>query len=96
MKYILQHTNLFDKDLENCYYYIKHKLKANNACSQFKKAIYVAYKNLKTIPEAFGLISLSNTDKWSVRFYSIGNYVILYSVNNKYVRLHRFLYAKSN
>lgn len=96
MNYKLQHTKLYDKDLINCFYYIKQELKADNACVQFKKAVYKAYKNLKTIPESFGRIKLNNKEKCIIRFYSIGNYVILYSIHDNIVRLHRFLYAKRN
>lgn len=96
MDYKLQHTKLYDTDLANCFYYIKHELKANNACVQFKKAVLKAYKNLKTTPESFGRIKLNNKEKYILRFYAIGNYVILYSVHDNKVRLHRFLYAKSN
>lgn len=96
MNYQLQHTNLYDTDLFNCFNYIKHELKASNACVQFKKAVLIAYKNLETIPESFGRINLNNKEKYILRFYAIGNYVILYSVHDNTVRLHRFLYAKSN
>lgn len=96
MNYKLQHTNVFDTDLENCFYYLKNELKVYNSCLQFKKAVLKAYENLKTIPEVFGRVNLNNKEKYILRYYSIGNFVILFSVHGNIVRLHRFLYAKSN
>lgn len=96
MNYKLQHTNLYDEDLASCFYYVKHNFKAYNTCIQFKQEVFKAYKNLKTIPESFGRIQLNNQENFILRFYAVGNYVILYSVYKNNVRLHRFLYAKSN
>jgi len=81
LKYSINITPTFQKELDEIYNYMVFNLKALNIANKFNKKVKKSIFSLKYFPERFSKILISN--KNNLRKLIVDNYIIIYEINSK-------------
>lgn len=94
MKYKIVRTNDFYNDFYNAFYYIRYKLDNQKAAIKLKNTLIKCLDDLQIVAAACKTINIKSKNKY--RKYYCGNYLIIFSINEEFVVLQHFYYAKSD
>ncbi|MBO5008632.1 MAG: type II toxin-antitoxin system RelE/ParE family toxin [Clostridia bacterium] len=98
MKYEIEITQSAQSDFENIYSYISESLCNRQAASNLIKLIDKDINTLAQVPEAYPLVNDEYLRNIGIRFISVKNYIVFYTVNisKQKVYILRVLYGKRN
>lgn len=80
LKYSINITPTFGKELEQIYQYMVDNLKVPNIANKFNKKVKNSIFSLTYFPERFSKILISNSN--NLRKLIVDNYIIIYEVNS--------------
>lgn len=98
MKYEIEITESAQRDFESIYLYISEKLYNRQAAMRLIAELDKHIKTLGDIPEGFPLVDDDYLKNMGIRFISVENYIVFYTVNisRSKVFVVRVLYGKRN
>lgn len=98
MKYDIEITETAQRDFENIYLYISENLCNKQAAVRLISMLDKNIRSLSDIPEGYPLADDEYLRNIGLRFVSVKNYLIFYTVNlsKKKVYMLRILYEKRN
>ena len=98
MKYEIEITEAAQRDFEDIYLYISDSLCNRQAASVMVSLLDKNIRTLADMPEAYPLANDEYLRNMGIRFISVNNYIVFYTVNvNKQkVYVVRILYGKRN
>lgn len=81
LKYTINLTPTFAKELDKIYKYMVYNLKIPNTANKFNKKIKKSIFSLTCFPERFSKILISNNN--NLRKLIVDNYIIIYEIDSK-------------
>lgn len=81
-QYTVLPTATFKEELEEIIYYLKYKLKEPIIAKKFYKIVIKKINSLEFMPERYNKIEQVYGKTRNLRKTSLGNYIIIYEVNN--------------
>lgn len=98
MKYEIEITEAAQRDFENIYTYVSDNLCNRQAASRLVAFLDKNIRTLANMPEGYPLANDEYLRNMGIRFISVKNYIVFYTVNssNQKVYIIRVLYGKRN
>lgn len=98
MSYEIHITKAAERDLENALDYIELVLFNPQAADDLMDEIEKNVANLSQLPKKHTLVDDPVLKAWGIRFVTVKNYLIFYTISKQEKRVHivRFLYGKRN
>lgn len=95
MEYKVIQSKKFNDAFDGVFTYIKATLKSPKAAENLRKETIKSAINLQTIPEAYPKLDGIMVENLPVRFLTIKNFCILFTIDGDRVLMHNFVYSKS-
>ena len=98
MKYDIEITESAQRDFGNIYFYVSEKLYNPQAAMELISNLDKHIKMLSNMPEGFPLVEDDCLKNMGIRFVTVANYIIFYTVDKIEHKVHivRVLYGKRN